>query len=233
MIAPKKPTNTFVGVIPARGGSKGIPLKNIKLMNGKPLIAYTIESALASGALNRIIVSTDDDRIAAASAQYPNVDVVIRPAELSTDTATTECALIHVCDELLRKENFDVDYVLTLEPTSPLRTKATIQKCVDILKQPQVDSVVGVTETSSVIGRILDDKFVHIFPGQPRRRQDREVLYKESSTIYGTSVAVLRRLNSVLGDCPYPLIIPKQESLDINDALDFQIVESLMHFGDI
>lgn len=222
-----------IGIIPARGGSKGIPLKNIKLMNGRPLIEYTIESALESGVLDKIIVSTDHDEIAKISSRYSEVDVSMRPPELATDKATTETALIYVCDELIKNENIYADAVLTLEPTSPLRSVKTIRACVELLQKPTIDSVAGVTEVTSVLGRIKNDNFVHLFPGQPRRRQDREPLYQESSTIYGTLVDVLRRKSSVLGDHVYPLVIPKAEAFDINDELDFLVIESLAKHGAI
>jgi CMP-N,N'-diacetyllegionaminic acid synthase len=218
----------IIGIIPARGGSKGIPQKNIKLMNGKPLIAYTIESALESGVLDRLIVSTDSQEIAKISSRYNKVEVKIRPAEISTDDATTESALIHVCEELSISDNIEVMSVLTLEPTSPFRTKETIQKCVKLLSDPNVDSVVGVTEVTSVLGRIVGSEFKHIFPNQPRRRQDREGLYQESSTIYGTLYDVLKRKKSVLGDKVFPLVISSEEAVDINEPIDFKIAEFLM-----
>lgn len=228
MIGKNENKPIIIGIIPARGGSKGIPLKNIKLLNGKPLIEYTIETALASGVLDKIIVSTDNDEIARISAKFENIDIVIRPKELSEDNSTTESALIHVCDYLIKNEGMYADYVITLEPTSPLRSVNTIRNCVKILFETKFDSVVGVTEVKSVLGRIKDNKFFHLFPNQPRRRQDREGLYQESSTIYGTSIDMLRFKKSVLGDSVYALIIPKNESFDINEQLDFEIVEFLM-----
>jgi len=225
-----KKTSIIVGVIPARGGSKGILRKNIKQLNGKPLIVYTIESALASGVINKLIVSTDDDEIAQVCNSYKKVLVYKRPRELSTDTSSTEAALINACEQLSSLENIKADYVLTLEPTSPFRSAETIQKTVELLLKPNIDSVVGVTEVTSVLGRIDGDVFSHIFPNQPRRRQDRKALYQESSTIYGTSMQVLRDKKLVIGDFPAPMIVPKKEALDINDEFDFQLVESVMKF---
>lgn len=220
----------IVGVIPARGGSKGIPRKNIKQLNGKPLIEYTIESALASGVIDKLIVSTDDDEIANVCNKYEGLLVYKRPIELATDVASTESALINACDQLCALENIDADYVLTLEPTSPFRSAQTIQKTVELLLKPNFDSVVGVTEVTSVLGRIDKDIFHHIFPNEPRRRQERKALYQESSTIYGTSIQILRAKELVIGDFPASLIIPKEEALDINDEFDFKLVESLMKF---
>ena len=123
-----------IGIIPARGGSKSIPLKNIRLFNGKPLIEYTIESALNSGVLDKIVVSTDHDGIAEVCEKYKGVDIILRPKKLSTDEALTESALLSVCDELEENNNFIPDIVLTLEPTSPMRTAQTIKNSIEILE---------------------------------------------------------------------------------------------------
>ena len=217
-----------IGVIPARGGSKGVPKKNIKLLNGKPLIEYTIESAIASNVLDEIIVSTDCMEIANVCRKYSMIKVVIRPNELSQDNSKTEDALIHVCNQLIELYDFHANYVITLEPTSPFRTINSIRTCVNVLLNTNYDSVASVVEEKSVFGRIENDTFCHIFPGEPRRRQDRESLYKESSTIYGTSIEVLRQKKSVLGDNVYPLVLSGLESIDINEPLDFQIANCLM-----
>jgi CMP-N,N'-diacetyllegionaminic acid synthase len=216
-----------IGIIPARGGSKSIPLKNIKLFNGKPLIEYTIESALKSGVLDKIVVSTDHDDIAKVCTKYTDIDVIFRPKKLSTDEALTESALLYVCDELEKRENFIPDIVLTLEPTSPMRTPQTIIKSIDILKKQNFDSVIGVVESLSVYGKIVNGYYEHLFPNQARRRQDREPLYKECSTIYATTLQTLRLKNSVIGDKIYPLIIKKNEAIDINDKYDFLFAEAL------
>lgn len=215
----------IIGIIPARGGSKSIPLKNIKLLNGKPLIEYSIESALASNILDRIIVSTDHDDIDAIVQKYKNVEVFRRPTELSTDKSSTEEALLNVCDELYARDSYIADVVLTLEPTSPLRSISTIIRCAEIIQKQGVDSVVGVVETNSVYGKIVDNKYKLLFPKQPRRRQDREALFKISSTIFATKMSTLRSTKNVLGGELYPLIINKEEAIDINDKYDFMFAE--------
>ena len=222
----------FLAIIPARGGSKSVPLKNIKPLCGKPLLAYTIEVAQSCPALNRLIVSTDHDKIA-RMAQDLACEVMMRPSELATDEASTEEALIHVLDSLSQKEGYHPDVVLVLEPTSPLRTAETINKCIKILENCDADSVIGVVETHSNYGQILNDRFQFFFPNQPRRRQDRKPIYKESSTIYGIRTEVLKRKKSVLGDRLYPLIVPKIEAIDINDALDFDLAEHFIKKGGI
>ena len=221
----------ILGVIPARGGSKSIPLKNIKPLKDRPLIEYTIESAIGSKVLNRIAVSTDHGDIIRVCKKFKEIEIIMRPPELSTDEAPSEWALLHVCDELEKKDGFIPDIVLTLEPTSPLRSINTIKRCIDIFETSDADSVISVTESMACYGKIRDGKFEHLFSDQPRRRQDREPLYKESSTIYGTRIEVLRRKKSVLGDRLFPLIIEKREALDINDEHDFLLVEAIMDTG--
>jgi len=221
-----------LGVIPARGGSKKIPLKNIKPLNGKPLIEYTIETAIASKVLSRIVVSTDHEDIIRLCQKFDGIDVIVRPPEMATDEASTEWALLHACDELQEKDDFIPDIVLTLEPTSPLRSVQTIKQCLNIFTMTDADSVIGVVETRACYGKIVKGRFEYVFPNQPRRRQEREPLYKESSTIYATKLDTLRRKTSVLGDSLYPLIISRDEAIDINDDNDFKLVELMINSGE-
>tara|TARA_Y100000385_G_C13102734_1_gene645570 strand:- start:2128 stop:2820 length:693 start_codon:yes stop_codon:yes gene_type:complete len=224
----KKKDLVIVGIIPARGGSKGLPKKNIKELCGKPLICYTIETAIKSNIIDKIVVSTDDEETARIASKYDEIDVCMRPYKLSIDTASTESALIHACEFLSKKENIDADYVLTLEPTSPFRSINTIKQTINLLIDDSFDSVVAVTEIKSVLARIKGNHFSHVFPNQPRRRQDREGLYQESSTIYGTSYKKLIEKNLVIGDAPAAILINQNEAFDINDEFDFQIANFMM-----
>ncbi len=147
-----------LGIIPARGGSKGVPYKNIKQLNGKPLLSYTIEAALSVKLLSRVVVSTDDQRIADVAKQY-GASVIMRPKELAVDESRTEDALLHVLDHLVEKEDFVPDIVLTLEPTSPLRKSESIDACIKIFENKDIDSVISVVETKACYGNIKDYKF--------------------------------------------------------------------------
>jgi CMP-N,N'-diacetyllegionaminic acid synthase len=220
-----------IGIIPARGGSKSIPLKNIKKLNGKPLIEYTIEVAIESKILNRIIVSTDHDEIAKVCEKYSEVDVFLRPDNLSTDTARTEPVLLHVCDVLQQVEGIIPEFILTLEPTSPMRRVETVRRCLDLISITGIDSVLAVAETREVYGKIKNGAYQHLIPNQPRRRQDREPIYRESSTIYGTTLKSLRETNSIIGGETIPLIVDKKEAIDINDIYDFMLAEAVLRDG--
>ena len=132
--------NKVLAIIPARGGSKRLPGKNIKLLNGKPLIAHSIEFAMNSGVIDKLIVSTDSDDIAAVAKQY-GAEVMMRPAELATDTAKTAPVLLHVADEL-EKQGYVPDIVVLLQPTCPVRIKNLAYEALKILdKNPEYDSI--------------------------------------------------------------------------------------------
>lgn len=221
-------SNFTLAVIPARGGSKGIVKKNIKHLGGRPLIIYTIQQALEASSIDMVVVSTDCQEIATVCKQFSAVEVIMRPIELASDTAKTELALIHACDYLEFERGIKVDVVVTLEPTSPFRTSNSIDECMAVYSRGTGDSVVTVVPFTDVLGRIVEDRFVHLIPDQPRRRQEREVLYKESSTIYCTSASALRKYNSVLGGTSIPVVIPFDEAFDINVPLDFVLAEALV-----
>lgn len=217
-----------LAVIPARGGSKSIPLKNIRPLNGIPLIVYTIEAAKHSKYLDRCVVSTDHSAIAQV-ARDNGAEVIDRPAELATDQAPTEFALLQVL-EVLNKEGYRPDYVVTLEPTSPFRTAALIDRCIEAaVEHHEVECVMTVTETRKCYGRLEHGRFEYLFPDQPRRRQERRPLYEESSTVYVTKTSALERDRSVLGRTRYGLVVEDlREAMDINEPLDFTLAEAVL-----
>lgn len=221
-------TLKVLGVIPARGGSKSIPRKNIAPLAGRPLIHYTIVGARKSRHIDRLVVSTDDAEIATV-ARESGAEVVMRPAEYAADMAPTELALIHVLDTL-EADGYVPDIVLTLEPTSPMRTHRLIDRCVEKFLASDADSVISVAECSPLVGRIVDaqGRFEYLVPDQRRRRQDREPLYRESSTVYATRARTLRERGSVLGERLYAVVAEPGEAVDINDPLDLVIAEALM-----
>lgn len=137
---------TILGIITARGGSKGILRKNIKELAGKPLIAYTIEAAKGSGVFSRIVLSTDDDEIAEVGRKYGAEVPFMRPTELAKDTTPTLPVLIHAVEWLKGNENFYPDYTVILQPTAPLRQARHLNEALDLLIKSGADSVVSVCE---------------------------------------------------------------------------------------
>jgi N-acetylneuraminate synthase len=220
-----------LAIIPARGGSKGIQHKNIVDLCGKPLLAYTIDAALKSKYIDRVIVSTDDQKIADVAKQNGAEVPFIRPKELAADTTPTEPVLRHAIKWLEDNENFTADAVVTLEPTSPLRSKETIDRSIEqfFSSKSGIDSVVTVTEDRSCFGTLDgNNTFTHLFKNQPRRRQDRTPLYKENSAIYVTKKDVIINQSSVLGKKTKAIIIDEVESLDIDVPFDLCIAEAIL-----
>ncbi|MBI2174543.1 MAG: acylneuraminate cytidylyltransferase family protein [Candidatus Omnitrophica bacterium] len=216
-----------LGIIPARGGSKGIPYKNIHPLCGKPLLWYAISEAHRCRYLDRVVVSTDDEKIAEVARQS-GAEVVMRPAALATDESPTELALLHVVESLKDSEGYEPTVVVTLEPTSPLRSAELIDRCLETLQRVKADSVMTVVETRDCFGTVQDGYFTALFANQPRRRQDRQPLYRESGTLYATRLEALKNYRSVLGGRPYAVIIDEEEAIDINTTFDLIIAEALM-----
>ena len=211
-----------LAVIPARGGSKSIPLKNIRPLNGIPLLAFTIQAAKRSAYLDRYVVSTDHADIVRVAREY-GAEVIERPADLATDQAPTEWALLHAL-EVLARQSYRPEFVVTLEPTSPLRSTELIDRCI-----AELDCVMTVADTRKCYGRLQDGRFEYLFPDQPRRRQERQPLYEESSTVYVTRTEVLERDRSVLGRTRYGVVVEDpREAIDINEPLDFIVAEAVL-----
>lgn len=221
---------SVITIIPARGGSKGIPKKNIVPLGGKPLLVYTIESTLKAQIGGPVVVSTDDDEIARI-ARENGAEVVIRPSEISGDSASTESALLHALD-VVEKQGFKADAVLTLQPTSPMRKAATIKQFIEKFDEikGKYDAMLSLHENRMDfwVKKNEDGGFGRLFPNAPRRRQAREPLYEENSVLYITNTEALRRTNSVLGEKTAGFVIDADEAIDINEPCDILFAEFLM-----
>lgn len=223
-----------LAVIPARGGSKGIPKKNIKMLLGKPLIQYTIDEAKSSLYIDDIVVSTDDTEIQKVSESL-GVKVVSRPERLSGDDALVVDALRYTLDTL-EVEGLLYDIVLLLEPTSPLRTSKVIDNCIKEFKDNNVKNVVTFSETDLPPDRIwrLDNKGIEPYisganPWLPRQKL--EIGYQLNGLVYALDVANFRAMKdsqTILNGEITPVITPKEISIDIDDMLDFKMIEFLM-----
>lgn len=190
----------ILAIIPARGGSKGVPRKNIRILAGKPLIAHTIEHAKEAKSVNRVIVSTDDSEIAAVSRQF-GAEVIWRPKEISGDDSTSESALIHTLDFLNQKDGYIPDLVVFLQCTSPVRTSMDIDMAVQQLVDEGADSLVSVTPWHGLYW-ILEDggaKSVSFDYRNRPRRQDMRPEFRENGSIFIFKPLVLNRLNNRLG----------------------------------
>lgn len=210
-------------MIPARGGSKGLHRKNALPLAGIPLVVRAVRAAAQAETVTRTVVSTDDAEIAAL-ARAEGAEVIARPPELSDDESRTEQALQHALDQV----GGSFDYVVTLEPTSPLRTAATIDLCVRLADEREAGSIVTVVEVLDNLGRLVDGQFEPLDPSAPRRRQDRAPLYREVGTVYVTRTSSLLRTGAVLSAPVHAVIVDAEEGIDINTPLDFTVAEAAL-----
>jgi CMP-N,N'-diacetyllegionaminic acid synthase len=217
----------FMAVIPARGGSKRAPRKNIRALGNRPLLAFTIAAAREAGLGDATRVSTEDAEIAETATRL-GCRVLQRPDALATDTASTEGVLLHALDEAA-KQGWHPKWILTLPPTSPFRRARTIRFFLERAADAGVDCLFSVTETRADLWRSdAAGKIARLFPDAPRRQQDRAPLYEENSAVYLTSVAALRATGSVLGKSQQAVAIDPLEGFDINSELDFAIAVALV-----
>ena len=213
----------ILAVIPARGGSKGIPGKNIKDLYGQPLISYTIQAALDCKKIDRVVVSTDSEKIAGVGADVP----FLRPAALAMDTSKTIDAVIDVLERL--QETYE--YVVLLQPTSPLRTAEDIEKAIDkaIASGKDVASVSLVKDHPVLMREIgADGVLVPLLSGGSTiRRQDMKEIYRINGAVYVNRVADLTKDTS-FNDNPVGYVMPVERSIDIDEESDFLLAEHFM-----
>lgn len=216
-------------VIPARSGSKAIAKKNITPINGKPLMAYTIEAAIASNITSNIYVSTDSKEFAEIALQY-GAKVIMRPQEISDDLASTEDALIHALHYVNNEKNIFPKLIMTLPPTSPLRSSKTIADFFETYTNVQADfdAMTTFTKKYDDLWAVKDETYNRMFPDAPRRRQEREPVFVENSAIYITKVESLLKTKSILGNKCTGFIIDEYESVDINESIDLLWAEFLL-----
>ena len=216
-------------VIPARGGSKRVPLKNVRLLAGRPLLEYTLDAVKKADITPSVVVSTDAQAVAAV-AKRNSTPVVWRPPELASDEASTESVVLHALQELdPRGARFR--WVMTLPPTSPFRKPATLRRFMAEIEQDPLsqDCIMSVTEDRRDFWRNKEDgSLSRLFPDAPRRQQERSPLFEENGLVYLTPVSVLKETNFLLGKRVRGLLTDPLESFDVNTLDDFQIAEALM-----
>lgn len=222
----------ILSIIPARGGSKGIPGKNIKLLAGKPLIAYSILESQKSKYITRTILSTEDEKIKNVALEY-SAEVIDRPMELAQDETMTAPVLLHVLEELEKKENYIPDAVVLLQPTCPLRTAEEIDTAFEIFFNEDCDSVFAAKYamiSHSMWKKLHDGSFESLYDFRTRpRRQDTDRHYKlywETGSIYIIKTDVMKKVKDFIGEKPKTYLPPA--SIDIDELKDFEKAEKII-----
>ena len=219
-------------IIPARGGSKGMPRKNVRLLAGKPLIYYTINEAKKSKYLGRLIVSTEDEEIAEVAKEY-GAEVVPRPVELAQDDTPSLPVYQQVIKHLEEVGNFHPDVIVILQPTSPLRTVEDIDGVIEKFLKISCDSVISVCEVEHPpewMYVLEGDKLKPLIKGGRRVtwRQDALRSYRLNGAVYVTNRDIIMRQNRIMGDDTRAYIMAHERSIDIDTELDFKLAEVLM-----
>jgi N-acylneuraminate cytidylyltransferase len=221
--------NSYLAIIPARGGSKGLLRKNLLPFCGKPLIAWTIEQALASKSIERVLVSTDCQEIAKVALAYGAEVPGLRPPEISTDHSTTEEVLLHVCSQLVHANNCPKNIVL-LQCTSPIRLPGTIDRAICEYVETGADSLVSVAKSHRFIWyNKSSPQATYNYTARPRRQDisEEDCLYMETGSIYVTDFDMLiEHSNRLCGNiCMFETAY--LESFEIDNLDDFELCEYL------
>ena len=220
----------IIGIIPARGGSKSIPLKNIKKLNRKPLINYSIQNCIKSKIFDHIVVTTDSKKIFKVAKKNKNIIVLNRAKKISKDKSRLEEAVEDVLNKIKIAKNYIPDWIFILQPTSPLRSEKTLIKAKKILKgNKYINSLISLLELNSYPGKLKNNKFT-FFEKRKYRRQDHAPFFMESSTLYCVKYKYFKKAKKIVEEKPYGFKVPKVESADINDLDDFKIAEALKKY---
>lgn len=217
---------TFLAIIPARGGSKRLPNKNILDFNGQPLISYTIQAALKSKYITKTIVSSDNDTILEIAKQYGS-EILKRPGEFASDTATS----FEVIQHTLSQESTSYDYIILLQPTSPLREAKHIDEAISLLMDKNADAVISTCEVDHPIQwnmPLNEDLDLSTFVKNidTRRSQEQQKHYRLNGAIYITKQEkLLEKESFFLEKNIYAYIMDKKSSIDIDDLFDFKIAK--------
>ena len=223
-----------LAIIPARGGSKGLPGKNIKKLFDKPLIAWSIQHAQESKYIDEIFVSTDCKEIADVSEYYGVKVPFLRPKEFSKDSSSSMDVILYTI-KVLEKQKKVFDIIIMLEPTSPLREPKDIDKSIEMLVDTEkAESVVGICEVEGTHPDFivkLNNNFLDPFINKDfvvKRRQDIKPMYFFEGTVYTSYISSIKKRQNFYHDKSVGYIVPKWKSFEVDDILDFIIIEAIL-----
>ena len=231
----------ILGIIPARGGSKGVPRKNIKLLAGQPLLAYMLQAALGSKLLTRVVVSSEDEEILAVAKKIGGEKVALkRPSELAEDTTPDVPVLQHAVRALENTSGIQFDFVVMLHATSPFMKSEDIDRALTLLlNDPTADSIVSVFQVNSYhpskLKKIAGNRILPYIDSLQEtttsRRQDVEPIFKRNGGLYAAKRTVVMDSGTVWGTQVIPYRMPEEQSLEIDSSMDFLLADLWMsHF---
>lgn len=221
----------IISLIPARGGSKGVPRKNIKLLNGKPLIYYSIKASNLCDSINKTYVTSEDAEILDISKNL-DANIIERPVSLSDDKTSSIDVILHALDFLEENDTIPELFVL-LQPTSPLRTSEDIKTSINLFINSSCDSLVSVYELNhqSLLSFSIEKDYLSPFDESvfKCRRQDLPKYYCLNGAIYITTPGFIRKNKSFISKKTIPYIMSKESSVDLDSSFDFKLAEFLLN----
>lgn len=222
----------MIAIIPARGGSKGLPGKNIKKLLGKPLIAYTIEAALKSKTVSDIIVSTDCKKIASVAVNHGAKCPFMRPAALAKSTSNIVDAITYTITKLHKTQNYNIEEFILLQPTSPLRIAKDIDNAVKLFKKKKANAVISVTQSPQSLEWFKyltpNNKIISIYKQNKPNRQDYKKIYYTNGAVYVFNYGFFKK-KSFYSDKTFAYIMPRNRSVDIDTMEDFLYAQFLLN----
>ncbi|HCC23170.1 TPA: hypothetical protein DF272_03255 [Candidatus Falkowbacteria bacterium] len=226
----------ILAIIPARGGSKRLPGKNIKDLVGKPMISYTIETAKHCSYIDRVVVSTDYEEISAV-AKNSGAEVIMRPAELATDTASTNDAINHVL-QTLSEQSYEPEHIVILQPTSPLRNLEDLTGSIKLYLEKKPTTLVSVCEFEHPVDwamTMTHDARVKFSneASLAKRSQDQTIFFRPNGAVYLIGRDRFLVKPKFYTDNTIGYVMPKQRSVDIDDIYDFLIAEAMLKHGEL
>ena len=221
----------MIAIVPARGGSKGLPGKNIKDLLGKPMIAYTIEEARKSQYISEVIISTDSKEIEDVAIKYGATSYFLRPEYLATDSAKAIDNYIYTIERLNGYFGYDIKNFVVLQPTSPLRTVEDIDGAIKLFMDKNADSVISYTEEYHPIEWhkyiTKDGRFENIFEEKLLNRQEIKKSYFPNGAIFVFNYNLIKQ-KKYYSDNSYAYIMPRNRSVDVDTLEDFRYIEFLL-----
>ena len=221
----------MIAIVPARGGSKGLPGKNIRPLMGKPLLAYTIEEALRSQFIDEVIISTDDLKISEVATCYGASCPFMRPPELAGDNSLAIDTYLYTVDRLEKEYGCNINDIVVLQPTSPLRVAEDIDGAISLFREKKADSVVTFTKEAHPVSwhKLIDsDQRIHsLFEEKLQNRQDVRETYYPNGSVYVFRMDLLRQ-HKYYSKKSFAYIMPFERSVDIDSLNDFLYAEFLM-----
>ena len=224
----------YIALICARGGSKGLPGKNIKPLDGVPLIGWSINTAKQISRVSRIVVSTDSDEIADIALQYGAEVPFMRPEELAQDNSPEWLVWRHAINYLESHDNENIDAIIVLPVTAPLRSVDDVNSCIDMFEKFDIDSVITVSEASRspYFNMVVNNNGYSSLVNRPKsqviRRQDAPEVFDMTTVAYVVDANFVKNHNGIFEGKVKSVVVPKQRAVDIDDLMDFRMAELIL-----